>query len=49
MKHKKLPPLSSKNKLALEKQDENLKLTELEGAVIANNSPTSKVQVDCPN
>ena len=44
MKHKKLPPLSSKNKLALEKQDENLTLTELEGALIAKNIIFQKIR-----
>ena len=49
MRNKKLPPMSAKNNLTLEKQDEDLKLIELEGALIAKNPPTSKIQVDCPN
>ena len=43
MKAKKLPPMSVKNNLRLEEQDENLKLTELEGALIAKNLIFQKI------
>ena len=37
MKAKKMPPMSVKNNLKLESQDESLQLTELEGSLIAKN------------
>ena len=37
MKAKRMPPMSVKNNLELERQDENLILTELEGSLIAKN------------
>ena len=43
MKAKKMPPMSVKNKLRLEKQDESLKLTELEGSLIAKNLIFQKI------
>ena len=57
MKRKKIPPMSTKNGLKLEEtdkriKDQNLNLTELEGALIAKkynipeNIPTAKIKVD---
>ena len=43
MRNKKLPPMSAKNNLTLEKQDEDLKLTELDGALIAKNIIFQKI------
>ena len=43
MKAKKMPPMSVKNKLRLETQDESLKLTELEGSLIAKNLIFQKI------
>ena len=43
MKAKKMPPMSVKNHLRLEKQEENLQLTELEGALIAKNLIFQKI------
>ena len=43
MKKKNLPPMSAKNSLTLHKQDESLKLTELEGALIAKNIIFQKI------
>ena len=43
MKEKKMPPMAASNKLRLEVQDENLQLTELEGALIAKNLIFQKI------
>ena len=43
MKAKKMPPMSMMNKLSLSEQDENLKLTELEGSLIAKNLIFQKI------
>ena len=43
MKAKRMPPMSVKNKLILEKQDENMHLTELEGSLIAKDIIFQKI------
>ena len=43
MKARRMLPMSVKNKLGLEKQDETLKLTELEGSLIAKNLIFQKI------
>ena len=43
MKVKKITPMSVMNKLALEEQDENLQLTELEGSLISKNLIFQKI------
>ena len=43
MKAKNIPPMSVNNKLCINKQDENLRLRELEGAMIAKSLPFLKI------
>ena len=43
MKAKRMPPMSVKNRLILEKQDENMQLTELEGSLIAKDIIFQKI------
>ena len=43
LKSRRMPPMSVKNNLSLQVQDDNLKLTELEGSLIAKNIPFQKI------
>ena len=43
MKSRRMPPMSVRNRLSLQPQDENLNLTELEATLIAKNIPFQKI------